>query len=307
MNQNKNISSKLDGLFENARSGQPVMSLNEVSNLIQNPAAFHKKKSSHAWRWFGVLLLIGLSAAGIFYVYNNNSPAENETGITASSSNNISSPGNSVQSEEPVNNNTTKLSETAEKNDVHDAAPANSLAENKPESKNSTVNNSEKIVSVPEKTEPKTKSLTKHYAGDINLNFSSHDKKIKMIISPDNEIGELKIDDELIAAENYKDYKSIIDEGLKLKNQQFKNNGAAGSEEQSLSVAKRNVMNAMMKQLTSDGLISSEMPFDFTLTGKEIFLNDQKLPVETFEKYKSVYENITGEKLPAKYNLHIKR
>jgi hypothetical protein len=283
------------------------MSLNEVNNLIQNPAAFQKKKSSNAWRWFGAFLLIGLSAFGIFYAYNNNSTREIETQITASSNNSSLSSENTLKLSEPVSDNANKTAGVVEKNEVKNASTDNKLSEKSVESESTTSNTPEKIVSAPIKNEGGTGSMTKHYAGDVNLNFSSDNKKIKMIVSPDNEIGELKIDDQLIAAENYKDYKNIIDEGLKLKNQQFKNDGAAGSGEQSLSAAKRDVMNAMMKQLTSDGLISSDKPFDFTLTGTEIFLNNEKQPAETFEKYKGVYENVTGEKLPSKYNLHIKR
>ncbi|HKR04048.1 MAG TPA: hypothetical protein VJY62_05370, partial [Bacteroidia bacterium] len=282
---------------------QPVMNLNEVNGLLKNPSSYQGKKEKNAWRWFGSILLVGLAAFGILYLFNNNSSIEDKTGNSVAITNNIPSDNNAVQANASSSENKNEASAAPEKNDINTSSSENSLAANNKEDKNTAVS---KPAMAPEKPGSKPAAMTKHYAGDVNINFSSDNKKIKMIISPSNEIAELKINDELISAQSYTEYKNIIDEGLKLKNEKITGEGG-NSEVKSLSAAKRNVMNAMMKELTADGLISSDKPFDFTLTGQEIFLNNEKQTAETFEKYKEVYEKLTGEKLPAKYNLHIKR
>ncbi|MEP7167771.1 MAG: hypothetical protein ABI855_00215 [Bacteroidota bacterium] len=296
MDQNKNTSSKLDGLFENARKEQPLMDLNEVSNLIQNPAAYQKKRESNVMRWFGVFLLIGLSAFGTFILLNNNADDNKKTVAAVAESKPVvetikaASNDNAIETEVPA---------ALENNSKENLISENSEDKKKTETVNPAL--------TPGKTKSNTAVGTKHYVGDATISFSSDNKKIKMTISPSNEIESLTVNDELISNESYKDYKNIIDEGLKLKNEKIKSGGGSSVEEPSISAAKRTIMNEMLKELTTDGLISSDQPFDFTLTGQELILNNQKQSPETFEKYKDVYEKVTGEKLPTKYNLHIKR
>jgi hypothetical protein len=304
MNENKNISSKLDGLFENARNERPVISLNEVSDLLKNPSGYQRKKESHTWKWFGAFLFIGLSAFGAYFLLNNDSAVEKKS-VSPIAIDNNSQPDNSIvindASIPPVQNESSVASEKKEPENNPSQA---TLAENSGENKSTSAI---KPAPAPLKAALKPEASSMHYSGNANINFSSGDKKINMVISPSNEIEQLKIDDELIAEANYKQYKSVIDEGLKLKNEKLKSNGSGNAEEQSLSSTQRNIMNAMMQQLAADGLVSSDKPFDFTLTGQEVILDNQKQSPETFEKYKGLYEKVTGEKLPAKYNLHIKR
>ena len=302
MDQSKNTSSKLDALFENARKEQPLMDLNEVSNLIKNPSAYQKKKESNVMRWFGVFLLIGLGASGMFFLINNNSSDDKKTGNAVA----VSNPS-SIQASIPETDKTGETSVSANNNNLKNTAIESTLAGKNEKEKNATTGKSAEPVLSSENAKSNPVSGIKHYTGNATISFSSDNKKIKMTISPANEIEELLINEELIANESYKDYKSIIDEGLKLKNEKIKTGGGGSVEEQSLNAEKRTIMNEMMKELSSDGLITSDQPFDFTLTGQELILDKQKQSQETFERYKGVYEKVTGEKLPSKYNLHIKR
>jgi hypothetical protein len=313
MSENKNISSKLDGLFDVARKQQPVMNLNEINDLIKNPSA-HQKRKAGALTWFGVFLLIGLGAFGVSFLLNNNSSADTQsvnsievTSETQPVTNETQAEKNTIQASAAVAAKQDEASASAGKSDSKNTASESSLA-NKDDIKNTaSTDKSDHAVLAHGKSKSNAGTVSKHYEGDATITFLSDNKKVKMTITPTNEIEELKVNDQLISNESYKNYKNIIDEGLKLKNEKTKNEGGSNAEEQTLSAAKRNVMNAMIKELTSDGLISPDKSFDFTLTGQEIFLNNEKQSVETFEKYKGTYEKITGEKLPAKYNLHIRR
>jgi hypothetical protein len=307
MDYNKNTSSKLEELFENARKQEPVMNLNEVSEVLKNPPAFQKKKESNSYFWFGTFLLVGLVAFGTFYFYKSDTRAEDKSDNALT-----------VTTVTPSNSNTAPQKAPANKpNEI--AASGNSTNAVSPAENSSNENKGVKNSAVPKEVAPaklgKTPSpaiepsskpgpSSTHYEGISTISFLSDDnKKIKMVVTSLNEVQELKINDETISNDNYSSYKNIIDEGLKLK----KAKGGSESANNAASSEKQNIMNAMLKQLTADGLVSSSGSFDFTLTGKEVILNSEKQSQETFDKCKQVYEKVTGEKLPAKYNLHIKR
>ncbi|MEO5569690.1 MAG: hypothetical protein ABIT08_08195 [Bacteroidia bacterium] len=321
MNQNKNTSSKLEMLFENARKQEPVVNLNEVSELLKNPAAHQKKKESNSWRWFGLFLLIGVTAFGAFYLNTNNSATEEkpETALvitTVTPSSNKATPPKA-----PASGKTNDLSAVADHN-TNSAPTENILNENKEGNNTASPNNvapddiaprdapsSESGKNVLSTGKAETKHATvKHYEGDATISFLSDDnKKIKMTVTPSNEVIGFKVNDEAIPNEKYSEYKNIIDEGLKLKNDQQKKSSGTVPVSDPAHASKRNLSSAIMNQLTADGLISGNEPFDFTLTGQEVILNNQKQTQETFEKFKQLYEKTAGEKLPAKYNFHIKR
>ncbi|MFI5218525.1 MAG: hypothetical protein ACHQNT_03470 [Bacteroidia bacterium] len=293
MAESKKMFSRLDEFFSRIRSQNPVMDLHDVEALIEKQLPVAAKKSVGAWRILGIVSLIGLANLGIIWLWNAESGNKKITNTVAVTENTRSA--NSLASEEKNNPTTNSLIDEPDKN-VEAAF------------EDPSKNNPENITVV--KTEPKNSAPIRVTVKSATINFGYKDQKIRMIVASDNEVGELIINNEAISPEDFIHHKDVIAEGLKIKKQNQKENTPVTlltEKEKEDNKVRRLLMNEMVKQLSSDKLIHGNEPFDFRLTGNELFLDGQKQNPEIFEQYKNHFQKITGELLPESYNLHIRR
>lgn len=290
--ENNMTRSELNRFFNEAQRQEPVLKMDEVKELISDsPFVNENKKTKHLLRWIGIILLITLANFGIYYLWNKDKGAD-ESNVSATVSNPVLSNQNSNSQSLPSVMNSNEIGGDAEMGNKNKAEGGNT-------NKNTRSNSDKGVLQ---------ETFNEHFEGDAIIHFTNGNCKIKMIVSSANEIEELNVNDQVILKENFDMYKNEIAEGLKIKAQDHKNNLPAGTaaKDQPVKSAKQELMNEMLNQLRADGLISGSESFDFRLTGKELFLNDERQTGEVFEKYKQVYEKVSGEKMPERYNLHIK-
>ena len=64
-------------------------------------------------------------------------------------------------------------------------------------------------------------------------------------------------------------------------------------------------MKIFIKELMQDKLITDTADFEFRFKGGKLYINGKKQPKAVFNKYKKLYEKVTGKKLDDKKGFQI--
>lgn len=306
---------RLDELFEKARSSKPVMDAGEIRNLISTtPFAsldnVNPKKSNTSLYFMLIGFALVLTIGGIWYTYSGDPVIVNNentlpTNVNATTEKNDLN-ANINQSEieennaEPIVNSNENIAESTEnvttpetkveKHPINDAA--------KTEVKENTSENA-----APKVVTPTASNKTSIVRGsDMEIKISDAGKDITMKVNQDNTVNDLTINGKEIAAEDYKKYKSYVDQGVKIAMDDRANKPDASvpvaktAEEQKRDDLNTRLFNVFSEQLKKDKLISADK-FSFKLTSSEMFIDGKSLPLATQRKYLELFKNTAGREL----------
>ena len=284
MQNKKETSDRLDQLLKTSANDTPVMSIDDVQQLLKNAPAPVKGKNSRMWI---VWTLLFLSVSTLTYVVFNQTP-ENSPNINLNNSTeqlkdaNIPTPENSVSTI------------ITEKTDPADEA----AAIDKPESEKSaselkapSVSAKKPVADAP----PIIRAYTYYY--------SRNDKKISVTVI-DGEVIRLTEDDIELPKTSYNDFDEIIQQSIK---KSFEENSIKESDEKNYSERYIKWKQKLTEQLVNDQLISIDSGFEFSFENNSLYINGIEQPATIYEKYKSNYEKSTGKKIHAGTSLTIRK
>jgi hypothetical protein len=300
MEKEKNTDPFLDDLFDQARQAEPIMSYAEAEILIRNaPKKDSKEKKNDSFRKNLIrsigLIIFFLFMYGVFRFFNDTkkefvAPAiKNTEKKIVSNPEKLPEPNKEIIEKSPVQEKT------------NTSFP--------PVYKEENISRPEGIVLPEKKTIPviPEKSITKT-DGAATITFNREEKKIKMILYF-GEVKDLFIDGIRINPANYHEYSNVIDEGKNLE----KTGREEKEETDGLSDLEREqkrqnelIMNTIMKVLAKDQLITDGQSFDFRLMWNKLVIDGNEQPKELYEKYRALYEEVSGKRLTEKSNIHIR-
>ncbi|MEO8148137.1 MAG: hypothetical protein ABI723_10890 [Bacteroidia bacterium] len=312
MEEPKDINNSLDELFAKARSGKPVMGVDEVRNLIATaPVASASnsgnsaKSNSTLYMLLGGIAIIAITAGIWFYMKSDNQPVAVSQTATVPSN---------VENNKPSNTSSEIDQQALQTNSSNDAAVNNetSAGDNKQDNTDvpSKSNNELAVKSKPasaEKVNPaesnpdpsKTKT-TLVTGGDFEVKFQTEDKVVKMKLK-EEEVKELNINGKVIADNEYPKYKDVIEQGKKMMAaEKLKNPSNASSaktpEEQKRDEANTRLFNAFTDQLKKDKLINEDK-YSFKLTSSELLIDGKPQPDAVRQKYLDLFKSTAGRDL----------
>ncbi len=284
MQNKKETSDKLDQLLKTSANDTPVMSIDDVQQLLKNAPAPVKGKNSRMWI---VWTLLFLSVSTLTYVVFNQS-SETTPNIDLNNSTkqikdaNISTPENSISTISIEETESAGEETPIDKSDNEKSAP---------ELKVPAVNAKKSVADAP----PIIRAYTYYY--------SRNDKKISVTVI-DGEVIHLTEDDIELPKSAYDDFDEIIQESIK---KSFEENSVKVADEKDYSERYINWKQKLTEQLVNDKLIENDSGFELSFENNSLYINGIEQPATIYEKYKSNYEKSTGKKIHAGTSLTIRK
>lgn len=284
MQNKKETSDKLDQLLKTSANDTPVMSIDDVQQLLKNAPAPVKGKNSRMWI---VWTLLFLSVSTLTYVVFNQS-SETTPNIDLNNSTeqikdaNISTPENSISTISIEETESAGEETPIDKSDNEKSAP---------ELKVPAVNAKKPVADAP----PIIRAYTYYY--------SRNDKKISVTVI-DGEVIHLTEDDIELPKSAYDDFDEIIQESIK---KSFEENSVKVADEKDYSERYIKWKQKLTEQLVNDKLIENDSGFEFSFENNSLYINGIEQPATIYEKYKSNYEKSTGKKIHAGTSLTIRK
>ncbi|MBK9049042.1 MAG: hypothetical protein IPP34_03605 [Bacteroidetes bacterium] len=284
MQNKKETSDKLDQLLKTSANDTPVMSIDDVQQLLKNAPAPVKGKNSRMWI---VWTLLFLSVSTLTYVVFNQS-SETTPNIDLNNSTkqikdaNISTPENSISTISIEETESAGEETPIDKSDNEKSAP---------ELKVPAVNAKKSVADAP----PIIRAYTYYY--------SRNDKKISVTVI-DGEVIHLTEDDIELPKSAYDDFDEIIQESIK---KSFEENSVKVADEKDYSERYIKWKQKLTEQLVNDKLIENDSGFEFSFENNSLYINGIEQPATIYEKYKSNYEKSTGKKIHAGTSLTIRK
>ncbi len=284
MQNKKETSDKLDQLLKTSANDTPVMSIDDVQQLLKNAPAPVKGKNSRMWI---VWTLLFLSVSTLTYVVFNQSP-ETTPNIDLNNSTeqikdaHISTPENSISTSSIEETESAGEETPIDKSDDEKSAP---------ELKVPAVNAKKSVADAP----PIIRAYTYYY--------SRNDKKISVTVI-DGEVIHLTEDDIELPKSAYDDFDEIIQKSIK---KSFEENSVKVADEKDYSERYIKWKQKLTEQLVNDKLIENDSGFEFSFENNSLYINGIEQPATIYEKYKSNYEKSTGKKIHAGTSLTIRK
>ncbi|MBK7391367.1 MAG: hypothetical protein IPI23_20535 [Bacteroidetes bacterium] len=284
MQNKKETSDKLDQLLKTSANDTPVMSIDDVQQLLKNAPAPVKGKNSRMWI---VWTLLFLSVSTLTYVVFNQS-SETTPNIDLNNSTeqikdaHISTPENSISTNSIEETESAGEETPIDKSDNEKSAP---------ELKVPAVNAKKSVADAP----PIIRAYTYYY--------SRNDKKISVTVI-DGEVIHLTEDDIELPKSAYDDFDEIIQESIK---KSFEENSVKVADEKDYSERYIKWKQKLTEQLVNDKLIENDSGFEFSFENNSLYINGIEQPATIYEKYKSNYEKSTGKKIHAGTSLTIRK
>ncbi len=277
---------ELDSYFELARKETPIISVEEMGHVIASVPI--SKVSGSSWNskkfWF-ITVAISISTLTI-YLLNQNNPQplptndkRTETALNTPNEKPLISPVG-IQEESNSNNINATEGPGMEKDNLTEI--------------NSRVNRREEIV----------KKESFYFQGDAAVHFEEEGKNVEMIVNDDNV--QLKIDGKVIDPSNYDQYSSIIEKGKMMKVESDKLSDRKPNRNEADERKNKETMNAIISQLVADGILEADSRFEFRLTGTKMYIDEIEQSDSLYNKYRLLYENVSGNKLNTNSNIKIK-
>ncbi len=139
------------------------------------------------------------------------------------------------------------------------------------------------------------------------VTFRQDEKNIRLILLQ-NEVLELQVDSLKIEPAAFRDFQSFIETGKAL----IRHNATPQQNESSMTELQREEQrqnevfrNTMLKALARDGLIREGQAPQVYLLWNNLYVDGQSQSRELFEKYKALYEEITGQHLKRQSEIQI--
>jgi len=308
----------MDELLKEARHENPLLNSKEVENVIRNGRSASPESSRGFIHHIGartLMVTIGVLIVSLI-AYTVMKPGKKEmTGNEAieNSNNNVSAlknmPTVATQpiADATVSNNTAKIvPEAIPADKINKANPATenkkSVEKKSPESNLSasisSVKISESFNMVSEKGNAVSDGTDKKaMSKKVKISFDYNGEKVRMKFSGDD-LKELSLDNQPVAAEKFDEYNLLISEARKLVHQKA---GSSRSGKKTIDdeSSNLNLVQFFNTQLHNDQIVSDGTPYSFELTASQLLINKSAQSAEQFQKYKKLYETKTGKMLTA--------
>lgn len=129
------------------------------------------------------------------------------------------------------------------------------------------------------------------------------DLKVEVIVNPKNAVKELIVNGKKVMPLMFNEYRILTDYVINYADtdrelEKPKANAVVKVVGQNLKEKlteseKKTLLDTVRKELISDKIIDDESePFDFSLTGNDLFVNGKRQEITTFNKYKQVYDRL---------------
>lgn len=284
MQNKKETSDKLDHLLKTAANDAPVMSIDDVQQLLKNAPAPVKGKNSTMWI---VWTLLFLSVSTLTYVVFNQSPENTSNSQFKNTSEQlkdgtIQTPENSVGIQNVGESEATDEEKSIAKSETEKSSDALKAPE---------VNSKKTVADAP----PIIRAYTYYY--------SRNDKKISVTVV-DGEVIRLTEEDAELPKSAYDEFDEIIQKSIK---RSFEENSVKLADEKGYSERYIKWKQKLNEQLEKDQLIVNDSGFEFSFENNRLYINGVEQPESVYEKYKSNYEKSTGKKIHAGTSLTIRK
>lgn len=284
MQNKKETSDRLDQLLKTSANDTPVMSIDDVHQLLKNAPAPVKGKNSRMWI---VWTLLFLSVSTLTYVVFDQSWETTPKSDLNNSTEQIKD-ANIPATENSVSTITNEETESAGEETSIDKFENEKSA---PELKVPAVNAKKPVADAP----PIIRAYTYYY--------SRNDKKISVTVI-DGEVIHLTEDDIELPKSAYDDFDEIIQKSIK---KSFEENSVKVADEKGYSERYIKWKQKLTDQLVNDQLIEIDSGFEFSFENNSLYINGIEQPATIYEKYKSNYEKSTGKKIHAGTSLTIRK
>lgn len=284
MQNKKETSDRLDQLLKTSANDTPVMSIDDVQQLLKNAPAPVKGKNSRMWI---VWTLLFLSVSTLTYVVFNQTPEK--------------SPNSNL-------NNSTEQLKDANIPTPENVVSTNAVEETESADEENPIDKSAKEVSAPEIKIPATYSKKAVAEAPPIIRaytyyYSRNDKKIAVTVI-DGEVTNLTEDDIEVPKSKYDEFDVIIQKSIK---KSIEENSVKVANEKDYSERYIKWKQKLTEQLVNDKLIENDSGFEFSFENNNLYINGIEQPEIIYEKYKSNYEKSTGKKIHAGTSLTIRK
>jgi hypothetical protein len=284
MQNKKETSDKLDHLLKTAANDAPLMSIDDVQQLLKNTPAPVKGKNSRMWI---VWALLFLSFSTLTYVVFNQSPVK----ISNSKLTHTTEPIEESKIQTPENSVRINSTVEAESEGVETSGDKTVSNASASETKTPAAKVNKPIAIAP----PIIRAYTYYY--------SRNDKKISVTVI-DGEVIQLTADDIELSKSEYSEFEQIIQNSIK---KAAEENRVKVADEKDYGKRYINWKQKLTAQLVYDQLIENDTVFEFSFENNHLYINGIEQPTTIYEKYKSNYEKSTGKKIHAGTSLTIRK
>lgn len=273
MEQGKN--NRLDGLFKQAREEQPVMSVNEVKELLAGAAATdtHAAPAAKNLNTFFLAIAGLLVAGGAAWYFLAGNDSANSTAQQV-----IEKETTAVAASEPA---------VAPAQPVTNAVAENTAPATAPLVAPAPVMIAQKKAATPQKTV---------INGQYETTFTENGNKIHVILA-DDKVNELSINGELIPTEKYTDYTAYITKAKNAFSKKRLSEGTASATTGSKNGLNEELINILDTELRKDEILTDEAGYEFAIENGSLLINGKKQEAKFYSKYRDIIETKTNTKL----------
>lgn len=295
MEENENTDQLLTNYFAKAKAEVVVMTIEEVESIIsahiENEMGQQFVLARYKyWLMGGLLLLLGVVGFEVNSILENNNNLITKKEIKLSP---VTPPPQKEIAKSIVQSDNNIKSEVENKSNQEVAKSQNPSSEN---IKSKAI--------TPEPVSKLAKDNDFHYQGTATINFEYDHKKVNLTIG--DKVKKLVIDGAEIDENDYSKYTSIIEKGVSLRKDTAKSADKNSNAETNEKEDNRKIMEGLFKQLVADKLVDENGHFEFRLTGTQMLIDNMEQNETIFNKYKKLFENISGIPLNAKSNIRIR-
>lgn len=291
---------RLNQLLREARTQDPVMSLDEVKNIVAAKKYASAATSPRLTLGLNTLLYAVLISScciagyiwhlekkGAFLAMNDSKPhlTTNKQVPFESISMDAAELTSARQEMERINNEIGKNS--LESNENTSVASINKHTYTLPRNNKSSKNK----FSLSDKPTNNSANSTNYTAL-----FSKNNKMVVVKIA-DEQLKEITVDGKPIPFEQQTEYLDLIQQGIAMaraKQEKKAANASMTEEEKDYNLKNNQLIKAIQDELLKEDLIKDSKNFDFMMSHNEVLINGQKQPKKYFDKFKQMYEQQLG-------------
>jgi hypothetical protein len=285
MQDEKDNINKLDRMLKQAASEKPVMSLDDVQNLISVPRATPPKKN--LWLASAILLL---SVGGIVLSVIL---SDKETKVVPESKNSVTNLPQQAATPPENSLETTALSKTTSP-EIPETPEAS-----KPEASSIKTTRSASVTTPEVKASPT--QLTHYKAYTYYFNKPDHRIEITVI---DGKVTELSDNGEIKQPEEYNKYEAMIESAMMKATIDAQKTTSDDKKEKERYLEWKQQLTT---SLLNDQLIDDPDKYEFSFDNNSLIVNGIKQDDALFQKYKLRYEEVTGKIIHSGTSLTIRK
>jgi hypothetical protein len=271
MDTYKDGNQHLDDLFKEARAEKPLVSMDEVKNIIPSSPAAAGAAAGKAFH-FGISQVIVVSgiviSSGLAYftMKIDKTPAEKPK-------------TEQVAQQQPV-------VETPKQKAPQQIQTSNNKSQSFDKTNTLLASTDKKLISPPEPKYKKVNLNEENVASEkytVTPAFTQDGKKYKITITG-SDVKEMEVDGAIVPASDYAQHADAIATAKEYARMRIKEEGD-----------KQQLMNFFDKALRADKLASDENNYVFLLTSSKVYIDAVPQDEQTFARYSKLYKDQTGK------------